>query len=203
MKRTPNKESARKVDSGKENSPAAPAGIRTCNLSNSYQQAITTCTEITYQAETILTQISRVCSWCVVGGTFNAGEDTGSFVSVTTGGILGLMAGLWSSWGKNCLGRDWRGRGEGLYPFLALFVILLCDGLRFVVCFLSDWPGNVVCPYQQFRRVNVNQGNSLFSWFLKGLPRGAPQTVEQRFSHSRVFHTHTTRYLILLRSSPL
>ena len=33
VERTPNKESAHKVDSGEENSPAAPAGIRTRNLS--------------------------------------------------------------------------------------------------------------------------------------------------------------------------
>ena len=44
MERTLNKESAHKVDSGEENSSAAPAGIRTRNLSITspalYQQAI-------------------------------------------------------------------------------------------------------------------------------------------------------------------
>ena len=44
MERTANKESAHKVDSGEENSPAAPAEIRTHNLSITspvlYQQAI-------------------------------------------------------------------------------------------------------------------------------------------------------------------
>ena len=44
MERTPNKESAHEVDSGEENSPAAPAGIRTRNLSITspafYQEAI-------------------------------------------------------------------------------------------------------------------------------------------------------------------
>ena len=44
MERTPNKESAHKIDPGKENSASAPAGIRTRNLSMTspalYQQAI-------------------------------------------------------------------------------------------------------------------------------------------------------------------